>query len=200
MAKPLNEFNKEFEYKLLEKNTDSEPKKRKKGPAAVISSIIFYLVLICMVLATFIYSQQSKTGNNFLGFSYYNILTGSMRSVYPPGTFVLVRSVDANTLDVGDDIAFFKDQETVVTHRIIEAENNYNGSGQRAFRTQGTDNPSPDSYITYQGNVIGKVVWSMPVLGFVFDYIANNVILIAVAIICLFALSFCLRVFFSKQP
>lgn len=199
MAKPLNEFNKEFENRVLEGKDNIHPSKKKKGAAAVISSIIFYLALICMVVSTFIYSQNSKTGNNFFGFSYYNILTGSMNSVYPPGTFVLVHSVDTDTLNVGDDITFFKDQDTVITHRIIDAEENYNSSGQRAFRTQGTDNASPDSYYTYESNVIGKVVWSMPVLGFIFDYVANNVILIAIGLVCFLSLTFCLRVFFSKK-
>ena len=164
----------------------------------VLSNIIFYTVLIGMLLFVLLYSQ-STSGKNIFGFSYFNILTTSMQSEIPQGSFILVKQTPGNELKIGDDIAFFKNADTVVTHRIINIIENYEDSGQLGFQTQGVDNPLPDREITYEGNVIGKVVFHIPMLGFILQYIAQHLMYVIVAAVLLFALAFFLKIVFTPE-
>jgi hypothetical protein len=67
----------------------------------------------------------------------------------------------------------------------------YENSGQRAFRTQGVDNPSPDPWITYEGNIVGRVTWHVPYLGAAMALVAENIFYVVggiAALAVLFAL------------
>ena len=189
MAKSFEEVNRIFAEKHhLELN-------EKTGGKKLVSNIAFYGALIVLVL---LYSTSGNRRNLF-GFSYYNILTSSMQSTIPRGSFVLVRATPGGELQVGDNITFLRDANTIVTRRIIEIYENYDDSGQYAFRTQRTDNPSPDPYITYEGNIIGKVIFHVPALGFVMDYIAQHFLFVAFGFEVLLGLSFCLKIVFSPE-
>lgn len=196
MARELEEINAEFskEYRL---NTDKEAEPKSKT-ARLVSNIGFYSALALVLLVVFTYTQ-SGVGRSMFGYSYYNILTTSMQSTIPQGSFILVKQTPGEELQVGDDITFFKNENTIVTHRIIGIQANYEDSGQYGFRTQGTDNPAPDQEITYEGNVIGKVVFHIPMLGFVLEYIANNIWIVVIGFALILALSYFLKIVFTPE-
>lgn len=196
MAKSLEEINAEFskEYQL---SSDEEPRPESKK-AGLVSNVIFYGALVLLLFVVFTYTQ-SGTNRSVFGYSYYNILTSSMQSTIPRGSFILVKETPGEELQVGDDITFFKNENTIVTHRIIGIQANYEDSGQYGFSTQGTDNPAPDKEITYEGNIIGKVVWHIPVLGFVLEYLANNIQLVIMAVALILALSYFLKIVFTPE-
>lgn len=184
--------------KLAEINTeDSEPEPRSRT-GRILSNIAFYGALVTLLIVVFVYTQSGASRSIF-GYSYYNILTTSMQSTIPQGSFILVKETPGEELQVGDDITFFKNADTIVTHRIIGIQANYEDSGQYGFRTQGTDNPSPDKEITYEGNVIGKVVFHIPVLGFVLEYLANHIWLIVIAFALILALTYFLKILFTPD-
>lgn len=190
----LNEYHQTYNYKLYLEEINEENASSKKTASSFISGVIFYFTIISMVLIAFVYSQRSETGNNVFGFSYFNILTTSMQSELPQGSFILVKAVDPTTLKVGDDITFFESETKVITHRIINIYEDYEDSGYRGFETQGVDNKKPDDYVTMPPNVIGKVIWSVPHLGFILDLISSNIIYFAGAFILLFVLSMFIKV------
>jgi signal peptidase I len=101
----------------------------------------------------------------------YTVLTGSMRPTYPPGTLIVVKPQDPETLGVGDAITFQKESgdPEVVTHRIIESRQS--SKGVRTFVTQGDANPSRDKNPVVVEQIRGKVWYSVPYLGYV-----NNVV------------------------
>lgn len=201
MVKSLEEFNRDFEYRLWlrEKEEDEREASPRSKTLSAISSTIFYFVIAAMVLTAFIYSQNGGEVKNLFGYSYFNILTTSMQSELPAGSFIWVKSVDAATIEIGDDITFFKSEGVVVTHRVIDIIENYDDSGQLGFQTQGVDNLNPDEFITYEENIIGKVLWHIPVLGFVLEYIANHVVMILVLFGVLILIAFFLGIFFSPD-
>ena len=198
MARSFDKINEEFckEHKLSTDKTSEAAPKSKFG--RLISNIMFYGSLVLLLFLVFTYTQSGASRNIF-GFSYYNILTTSMQSTLPQGGFILVRETPGEKLQIGDDITFFKNANTIVTHRIIGIYQDYEDSGQYGFRTQGTDNPSPDANITYEGNVIGKVVFHIPMLGFVLEYIANNVWFVVIGFALILALSYFLKIVFTPE-
>lgn len=94
------------------------------------------------------------------------IPTGSMRPDMPPGTLVLVHSVPASDLKVGDVITYVNpfNPQTTLSHRIIK-EHLLNGKVP-VFITKGDANKVADVPITI-GSVKGKVVWHMRNVGYI---------------------------------
>ncbi len=85
---------------------------------------------------------------------------GSMEPRWHRGDVVISRSVDADSLKVGD-IVTFGAGGTRIVHRITAIEV---VDGHRQFVTQGDNNPVSDRPVPAAA-VEGKVIFSLPVLG-----------------------------------
>jgi signal peptidase I, archaeal type len=182
----INDFNREYLYKTWVEETE-ENRRPKRGSA--IKSIAFYGALIAMILLAFFYSGSRDGAKRFGPFSYNTVLTGSMQSVYPQGSLITSWEIKKGEplkagLENGDDIVFVRENGDVIVHRIIEIIDNYEDTGQRAFITQGVNNSAPDNWITFEGNVIGRVTWHVPYVGNILQMISQN-ILIFIGIIVL---------------
>jgi len=202
MVKSLVEFNRHYDYTCYLEETQAA-KIQTKG--SIIRSTIFYSILVIAVVFSFIWSGSDDSGKRFGPFAYNTVLTGSMKSVYPQGSLVTSWAVKPGEplqagLDKGTDIVFTKEDGTVVVHRIIEVFDNYEDSGQRAFRTQGVDNPFPDNWITYEGNVIGRVTLHIRYVGNILAAISANILWVIGGIALLFALSAMVKIIFKKEP
>ena len=182
---------------------EEEPKATKK-PAKkslarrILSDVLFFGVLAGVVIGVWAFKQTPGQPRNLFGYSFFTVLTSSMQSELPKGSLVLVKSTPGPELQVGDDITFLRDATTVVTHRIVDIVEDYEGSGGRGFQTQGIENPLPDEGLVHEVNVIGKVVWHVPKLGFTGTLAMANlkwiVLLLALAVVLVLSL----RVVFSK--
>jgi len=86
------------------------------------------------------------------------------KPMYPfRGDILLVRSVPVSDLEVGDVIVF--DTITIpdpVVHRIIAK---WQNNSNYYFKTNGDNNPGPDSWIVEGNDVIGGVVVRIPHIG-----------------------------------
>lgn len=93
------------------------------------------------------------------------VLTSSMRPTLPPGTLVVVSPTAPADLRIGDVITFQirSGDPTLVTHRIIGIDTS--SSGERSFRTQGDNNPSPDPDAILAEQVNGRLWYSVPLIG-----------------------------------
>jgi len=101
----------------------------------------------------------------------YTILTGSMRTSLPPGTLVVIDPTPADELRVGDVITYQLEsgRSQVVTHRIVNVGTNV--VGERSFTTKGDNNDVADADPVRPVQIRGKLLYSVPKLGYV-----NNVI------------------------
>ena len=57
---------------------------------------------------------------------------------------------------MGDDITYLASSTTTVTHRIVDITGSYEDTGERAFQTQGIENPEPDEALVPAGNVVER--------------------------------------------
>lgn len=131
------------------------------------TALIAVVVLLAILLA----------GVRLIGFTPYTVLSGSMEPTYHVGSVVYVKKVDPTTLKVGDSITFYLTGNVIATHRIIEVHGA--GTAELGFRTQGDANENEDG-ITPASSVIGKVVFSIPLLGYVSTYLQNPIGLVCV--------------------
>ncbi len=125
-----------------------------------ISTVFVILIVLCAVLLM---------GSRLLGFKVFNVISGSMEPKYSVGDLIYVKSVDANSIKVGDTITFVLNEDlAVATHRVIEID-----SENQLFYTKGDANETADASPIHFNNVIGVPKFSIPLLGYVSDFIQN---------------------------
>lgn len=100
------------------------------------------------------------------------VLSTSMRTTIPEGSVVIVENVSASEVSEGDVITFLdpealhgrEAQSNLTTHRVIDV---FERDGTRYFRTKGDANDDPDPNPIPASNLVGRVVFHIPYLGYV---------------------------------
>jgi len=131
----------------------------------ILNHITTVLVVLIVILAIML------VGFRLIGFDTYVVLSGSMEPAHKTGSLIYARDTDTQTLEVGDVITFqLADSETIVTHRIIEIQGE---SYDKQFITKGDNNDVADPSPVPADRVTGKVLFSIPYLGYLANYIQN---------------------------
>ena len=94
------------------------------------------------------------------------VLSGSMEPKIPVGAAVYVQECSPYALEVGDIITYQMGSSTLVTHRIVNIDEE-----TQEITTQGDANHAPDSAPVAFASVVGKVVFWIPLLGYLSIYI-----------------------------
>ena len=111
-----------------------------------------------IIYVAFILFQRVTNNSSFMGYRFFNVATGSMIPVYYIHDVIIVKEVDANTLKVGDDVAYKGTrgglEGKIITHRIIKIEEKNNGD--LVFFTKGVNSSAEDPSIV-ANQILGKV-------------------------------------------
>ena len=164
-----------------------------------ISNIAFYAALAAIVIGAVILGGRSGGRTQFFGFSYYEVLSGSMQSMIPQGSLAIIRQTPAREIREGDVITFLRSDEETVTHQVMEIVPDFDGSGALGFRTKGTDNPDPDPDIVAAVNVLGVVKLQIPNLGFTLRWVSDNIKYVFILFILVILISIALRVLLGER-
>lgn len=137
----------------------------------VISTVLVAIVVIFAVLLV---------GVRLFDIQVFSVISGSMEPDYPVGSLIYVKECDPSEVEVGDVITFVLSNETPATHRVIGIDQekqcfytrgdanydkaHYEATGEKIY----TDDPP-----VYFKNLIGKPVFTIPVLGYVAYYIQH---------------------------
>jgi len=149
------------------------------------------VMVVVSILFAFLIS-----GVRILGFDVFGVLTGSMEPTYPVGSLIYVKPVDAQDLRVNDVITFSVTPGVIATHRIVEVVPDENNPLVTRFRTKGDANNDVDAALVSAGNIVGKVMFSVPALGQVASYIQEPPGLYVAIAICGLMIAF---VFFTDS-
>ena len=121
------------------------------------------LVVLVVIFAVFL------MGSRLMGLQVFNVISGSMEPTYSVGDLLYVKTVDPDSVKVGDPITFVLNEDLVVaTHRVVNID-----SENRLFTTKGDANETEDAAPVHFNNLIGVPVFSVPLLGYVSAYIQN---------------------------
>ncbi len=122
----------------------------------IISNLFFGLIgLIALLLIITIFPI---TGN----YKFFIVESGSMNPAIKTGSIVIVKPNSQYKL--GDIITFGANKNKVpTTHRIYEIKND---NGRISYITKGDANNAPDLNIVKSGSIIGKVLFSVPFVGY----------------------------------
>lgn len=116
-----------------------------------ILNILIIFMVVCLIVAMYSFINLKVLNNkytNFFGYTYFEILSGSMEKEIMVDDYVFVKI----TKDVKEnDIVSFIYEDEVITHRIISMDD-------KKIITQGDNNNVEDEAIT-KNEIIGKVVF-----------------------------------------
>ena len=101
-----------------------------------------------------------------LGCKNMAVLSGSMEPKIGVGALVVARETEPEHLKAGDVITYHLSGDTLVTHRIIEV-----NTAEKNVLTQGDANDIPDGAPVPYEKIVGKVLFSVPLLGYLTMYI-----------------------------
>ncbi len=135
------------------------PKKVKK----IWDTVTTVLVVLVVLFAVFL------MGSRLMGLQVFNVLSGSMEPTYSVGDLLYVKTVDPDSVKVGDPITFVLNEDLVVaTHRVVKVD-----SENRQFTTKGDANEHEDAAPVHFNNLIGVPIFSIPLLGYISAYIQS---------------------------
>lgn len=132
--------------------------------------IIFLILLVVnIILLTSVYVFKSEYPNVF-GYTYFEVLTGSMRDEIKEHDIVIVKLNEKN-YQIGD-IVTYKGKSNLITHRVVEKNGNI-------ITTKGDANNTNDEPISRE-KIIGKVVKILNKVGILIKVITDKVTIILV--------------------
>lgn len=122
------------------------------------------VVLIIMVVVAAV-----TLASSFVGVKLYAVSSPSMRKALSVGDLVVVVPQKFENLKEKDIITFVYNEDLdTATHRVIEKDIN-----NRTFKTKGDNNENADGSPVKYENVVGKVVFSVPILGYALTFLST---------------------------
>jgi signal peptidase I len=159
----------------------------------VLLSIINVLSIAIIIFSIFILLTVVMTGTDeapdFLGYSVFNVLTGSMEPSIPAGSLIVTHRTEPAEIQVGDVITFYSRDPALNgatnTHRVVGVERN---GSDYVYRTRGDANAVDDDYPTRSTDLIGVVIFSSLLLGKTVHLLSNPLIFFPLLIVPLVVL------------
>ena len=139
--------------------------------------LYWLLFTALIVIAAFVALSAIDIPENY---KLLSVQSGSMEPAIPIGSVLLTKPSSAYQVE---DVITFRDIENpnyLITHRIVEVENLENGS---LYVTKGDANEDADSERIEKDLVVGKVIWSLPLIGYVVSFARTQVGLILLIVI-----------------
>lgn len=92
------------------------------------------------------------------------VLSGSMAPKFPTGSIVYSKAI--SSYNINDVITFKNDSGQIVTHRITKI---LKENSNVVYQTKGDANKIVDSTLVPQKNILGKIVFFVPYVGYLID-------------------------------
>jgi signal peptidase len=95
------------------------------------------------------------------------ILTSSMEPLLPPGTLVVDQPVKPSQVQIGNIVTYqiASGKAGVITHRVVGISRD--SDGKRYFQFKGDNNAVPDADHVVDGQIKGRLLYSVPWIGVV---------------------------------
>ncbi len=126
-----------------------------------VSTVLMVLILIAAALLTV---------PQWIGYSPYIVLSGSMEPNYPVGSIVFIRKTVPVEVRINDVIMFTLADSTPVTHRVVDIL-----PEEQAFVTKGDANNVSDFTPVPFERVVGKAKFRIPLLGFLTVFLQTGI-------------------------
>lgn len=193
----------------VQKETETEKEIEKPSPAKkilrILSDVLLVAACIILVAGSALFAFSNDPQKSYFGYRFYNVLSNSMKPQedslpggFVAGDIIIVKMSDPSEIQIGDIITFVpgRDSRAYLTHRVVDIKEELNGVPGEYFVTRGDANDADDPPIAAD-MLIGKKVFSIPVLGSFIQFIRSNLILSLVFILAAFAFIIVIRKYFA---
>ena len=145
---------------------------------AFLVSIIGLMALLALVFVIYfidlVFNEESSNKPLFNG---YIIVSQSMVHTINVNDGIVVKRMDNDKYKVGDIVSYVTNDSRfkgfVVTHRIVSKENDTINSS--AYTTKGDNNRSVDANSVYTSMINGKVLFTIPKIGYFYKFLSNPI-------------------------
>ena len=148
----------------------------------VISYAIFILLLLIgitlLVYVADLKIKEAKGDTTPPKYNAFVVLTGSMLPEIQVYDVVVTKRANTEDLKEGDVITFSSSDSrfagTTITHRIIKVNKPKSSNDDYTFQTKGDNNNVADSALVQANNIYGKVIFKIPKLGYLQEFLASD--------------------------
>lgn len=113
----------------------------------------------------------------------YVVLSDSMAPALTTGDVVVVRSVPPERIGVGDVITYNSPEAgnmDRISHRVVAVDRS---GGETTFRTRGDMNDRRDQYVVEESDLIGRVWFSIPVVGYFLRFAGTDLGIVLLVVV-----------------
>lgn len=144
-----------------------------------VNIILAGLILLGIFVVFSFVPFPSLFGGQARNYKVYTVQSGSMEPAIRTGSLIFVKP--AEDYEIGNIVTRkTEDPKVTVTHRIVEKSEK---NGEIFFETKGDANNAPDGEKILTGDIIGKMIWGLPFLGYAVSYAKTTQGLILLIII-----------------
>lgn len=135
-----------------------------KNAYKTIINVIHWVIIALLAFTSL--SLVLSTFDNPLHLRVFSVNSGSMAPAIRTGSLVFIRP--SENYEVNDVITYAgkRDRNNTTTHRIHEISVDED-IGVTTYRTKGDANEDPDNTLVNESQIIGKVIFKVPLLGYV---------------------------------
>ena len=147
-----------------------------KKAAEILISVLLWAIILIMALFTFttLATKDNRSVSRIAGFTPLTVQSQSMSPTFNEGDLIVIKACDTAKLVVGDIITFhtiINNEYALNTHRIESiAENN----GIRSYVTKGDNNAIADTHIISDGDIVGKYMFRLPLVGKLMNFLSGS--------------------------
>lgn len=135
--------------------------------------ILVCLLIIILGIQTYNKLIVHDETAGILGYNYKTVLTGSMEPAIPVGSIVITKEKSSYEIE---DIISFQEEGAIITHRIISID-------RERYITKGDANNVADTEEVQQKQILGKVILTIPLLGYLVMWLMSPVGIISLFMI-----------------
>ena len=143
-----------------------------KAGTLVLGILVCLLIIILGIQAYNKLIVRDETAG-ILGYNYKTVLTGSMEPAIPVGSIVITKEQSSYEME---DIISFQEEGAIITHRIITID-------RERYITKGDANNVADTEEVQQKQILGKVILTIPLLGYLVMWLMSPFGIISLFII-----------------
>ena len=151
----------------------------------VLVNVLLWGVILLAALFSFTTLATKNDGKlaNIAGFTPLTVLSNSMYPEFSEGDLIIIKKTNLENLKQGDIVSFYtiiENEYALNTHRILEINEQ---NGQRSYVTKGDNNDLQDKHIIADGDIVGKYVTKIPLMGNIMQFLASSVGFLVVIIL-----------------
>ena len=147
---------------------------------AFLIAIICLMLLIVLLFGVYFTDMLFNVNNGNSGiplFNGYIIVSQSMVPTININDGIVVKRVDNDKYNVGDIISFVTTDSrfkgSVITHRIVDKKQSTDYTS--IYTTKGDNNASVDANSVYTSMINGKVLFRIPKIGYIYNFLNNPI-------------------------